>query len=101
MTPTCPTTPEAIGKHNPDRSGRTIDTVFDDLAPKETFSAFFNGTGSPALSLPLGRSESGLPIGIQFVAPFGREDTLLRLAAVLEAEYAWSRKRPPVHVVHA
>jgi amidase len=101
VTPTCPTTPEAIGKHNPDRSGRTIDTVFDDLAPKETFSALFNGTGSPAISLPLGWSQSGLPIGVQFVAPFGREDTLLRLGAVLEAEYAWSRKRPPVHVVYA
>lgn len=100
VTPTCPTTPEPIGTHDPDRPGRTIDTVFEDLAPKETFSALFNGTGSPAISLPLGMSKAGLPIGVQFIASFGREDTLLRLAAVLEQEYAWARRRPPVHVAH-
>ena len=100
VTPTCPTTPEPIGTHNPDRPGRTIDTVFDDLAPKETFSALFNGTGSPAMSLPLAWTQGGLPVGVQFIAPFGREDTLLRLGAVLESEYVWTKRRPPVHVAH-
>ncbi|MFZ5790180.1 MAG: amidase [Pseudomonadota bacterium] len=98
VTPTCPTTPEPIGTHDPDRPGHTIDSVFEDLAPKETFSALFNGTGSPALSLPLGWTATGLPIGIQFVAAFGREDLLLRLARVLELEYAWGGRRPPLHV---
>jgi len=100
VTPTCPTTPEPVGTYNPDRPGRDIDTIFADLAPKETFSALFNGTGSPAMSLPLAWTPSGLPIGVQFIAPFGREDILLRLGAVLEAEYAWSTKRPPVHVAN-
>jgi len=49
------------------------------------FTEPFNTTGQPALSLPLERSASGLPIGMQFVARFGREDLLLRLAAQLEA----------------
>jgi amidase len=98
VTPTCPTLPEPIGTYNPARPGTTIDTFFADLAPKETFTALFNGTGSPALSLPLGHSKQGLPIGIQFIAAFGREDLLLRLAAVLEQEYRWQKRKPPIHV---
>lgn len=98
VTPTCPSLPEPVGTHDPARPGQSIDTVFADLAPKETFSALFNGTGSPAISLPLGQSRQGLPIGVQFVSAFGREDLLLSLASVLEVEYAWARRRPSVHV---
>lgn len=98
VTPTCAITPEPIGTHNPNRPGLDIDDVFADLAPKETFSALFNGTGSPALSLPLGQNKTGLPIGIQFVAAFGREELLLRLGRVLEQEIGWHDQRPPVHV---
>jgi amidase len=101
VTPTCPALPEPVGTHNPARPGMTVDKFFEDLAPKETFSALFNGTGSPALSLPLGQSGQGLPIGIQFVAAFGREDLLLRLAAVLEQEYRWHKRRPPIHVANS
>ncbi|RUX27624.1 amidase [Mesorhizobium sp. M7A.F.Ca.US.011.01.1.1] len=98
VTPTCAISPELLGTHNPDRPGRDIDTVFADLAPKETFSALFNGTGSPAISLPLGWTQNGLPIGVQFVAAFGRDDLLLRLGAVLEADYAWHQRKPPTHI---
>jgi amidase len=97
VTPTCPTLPEPIGTYDPARPGQTIDTVFADLAPKETFTALFNGTGSPALSLPLGQTGLGLPIGIQFIASFGREDVLLQLARVLEMEYSWNKRRPSIH----
>ena len=100
VTPTCPALPEPVGTYDPARPGATIDRFFADLAPKETFSALFNGTGSPALSLPLGQSKQGLPIGIQFVAAFGREDVLLRLAAVLEQEYQWQKRRPQIHVAN-
>ncbi len=98
VTPTCAITPEPIGTHDPNRPGHTIDSVFQDLAPKETFSAIFNATGSPAISLPLGQTAAGLPIGVQFIARFGGEDLLLRLAHVLEQDYAWHRRRPVVHV---
>ena len=98
VTPTCPTTPEPIGTHDPNRPGHTIDSVFEDLAPKETFTALFNATGSPALSLPIAWTDAGLPIGIQFVAQFGREDVLLPLARVLEQDCKWEHRRPPVHV---
>jgi amidase len=100
VTPTSPTTAEKIGTFGPDRPGRTIDTVFDDLAPKETFTALFNATGSPAMSLPLGWTASGLPIGVQLAGAFGREDVLLKLGAALEAEHGWERRRPPVHITN-
>jgi amidase len=98
VTPTAPITPEPVGTYDPDRPGRDIDSVFEDLAPKETFTALFNGTGSPAISLPLGWTQAGLPVGVQFVAGFGREEMLLRLARLLEQDYRWDRHRPALHV---
>jgi amidase len=59
-----------------------------------TFTAMFNVTGQPAISLPLHWSEDGLPIGVQLVAGFGREDVLLRVAAQLEEARPWADRVP-------
>ncbi|MGB0921161.1 MAG: amidase [Alphaproteobacteria bacterium] len=58
------------------------------------YTAPFNMTGQPAISLPLGMSENGLPIGLQFVGRYGDEATLLRLAASLEEADPWIGRRP-------
>ncbi|MEM9048931.1 MAG: amidase [Pseudomonadota bacterium] len=50
------------------------------------YTPILNLAGLPGLSLPMGQTASGLPIGLQFAARFGREDLLLGLAGVLEAE---------------
>ena len=53
-------------------------------------------TGLPAISLPLNVNDDGLPIGSHLVAPYGREDVLLRVAAQLEEARPWADRRPPV-----
>jgi amidase len=61
------------------------------------FTAQFNITGQPAMSLPLHWNRDGLPIGVQLIAAYGREDVLLRVAAQLEAARPWQQRTPPVH----
>jgi amidase len=63
------------------------------------FTALINATGQPAISLPLQTSEEGLPIGVQLIAPLGREDVLLRVAAQLEEAHPWADRFPDVFSV--
>ncbi len=58
------------------------------------YTAQFNVTGQPAVSLPLQWSADGLPMGVQLVAAYGREDLLVRLASQLEAAAPWRGRHP-------
>jgi amidase len=95
VTPVIPELPWTLGQF-----GATADNPLHGLgraAAVVPFTVPFNISGQPAVSLPLGWSGSGLPIGVQLVADHGREDLLLRLAAQVEAAAPWSDRRPPVH----
>jgi amidase len=61
------------------------------------FTAFFNMSGQPAVSLPLYWTEEGLPVGVQLGAAYAREDVLIRLGSQLEQARPWSGRIPPVH----
>jgi amidase len=60
------------------------------------FTLPFNVTGQPAISLPVHWTAKGLPIGIQLIAAFGREDLLLRVGSQLEQAVGWNERRPGV-----
>ena len=53
------------------------------------FTPLFNATGAPAASVPLAKTEDGMPIGIQIGAALGQEKTLLRLARAFEVATPW------------
>ncbi len=82
MTPTMGILPPRIG--DLDMMSDDDETYLNILYGMIGFTALFNDTGLPAISVPLGRSASGLPVGIQFVAPMGGEGLLLSIAGQLE-----------------
>jgi amidase len=58
------------------------------------YTAVFNVTGQPAMSVPLQWNAAGLPIGMHVVGRFGEESTLFRLAGQLERAQPWSDRIP-------
>jgi amidase len=94
VTPTLAEPPTRIGEfqNDPDqpmapmiRAGRYV-----------AFTPAFNASGQPAISLPMHWTPDGLPVGVQLVAAYGREDLLLRLASQLEMAQPWAHRRPAI-----
>jgi amidase len=96
VTPTLPAAPVELGwfGRQPVTDARAITSSW---ARHETFTAPFNLTGQPAISLPLALDAEGLPIGVQLVARHADEATLLRAASLLESALPWADRIPPVH----
>ena len=97
LTPTLVKLPEPIGTYTKKRND--IDYVgYMRLCDEvRIHPPAANVTGQPAISLPLGQSKSDLPIGVQFMARFGEESALIRLASSLEKALPWCDRIPPVH----
>jgi amidase len=98
VTPTLGQLPARHGTLDYDNPDHTVRSWLRRLFEYGPFTAPFNISGHPAISLPLGQSRTGLPIGVQLVAGRGREDLLLRVAAQLEQAVPWAGRRPAVVV---
>jgi amidase len=93
VTPTLGEPPPRLGEMRPPDDNPLGTERALGLIP---FTWPFNVTGQPALSLPLHWNAAGLPVGVQLVAAYGREDVLLRVAAQLEQARPWAHRRPPI-----
>ncbi|MGH9296809.1 MAG: amidase [Acidimicrobiales bacterium] len=83
----------------PARIGELSEPVTGQMRVIQTlqYTAQVNVSGQPAISLPIYWSKEGLPIGVQLIAGYGREDVLVRIASQLENAASWTDRVPPVH----
>lgn len=74
-----------------------LDAFLEALFDLSPFSAAFNASGQPAISLPVHQTPKGLPIGVQLVGGFAKDAMILKLAAQLEAASTWHCVAPNPH----
>jgi amidase len=93
LTPVLAKPPIALGQID----GSKGMAVFATLTDYVGYTPLQNVAGAPAMSVPLGWSAGGLPIGVHFSAPAGQERRLLELAYELEQAQPWASRRPAVN----
>ncbi|MCM3846754.1 amidase family protein [Pseudonocardia sp. DR1-2] len=86
---------DAALEHPVEIDGRPLSGYLDWMRAATLVSA----TGLPAMSVPAGLDEGGLPVGLQLVGPDGGDDLLLAVAAALETAEPWTA-RPPLWTAH-
>ncbi|MEU2563786.1 amidase [Streptomyces longispororuber] len=93
VAPVSQVAPFAVEREYPDVvDGRAQETYIDWMR-----SAFFVSLlGGPALAVPAGFTEAGLPVGVQIVGPPRAERAVLEAGAAFEAATGWGRRRPPL-----
>ena len=95
MTPTFSTEIVRIGVFGPDTAWPD---QRDHLVDYAGYCWIDNFAGSPSISLPIGFSDNGLPVGMQFATRPGGEALLLALAYQLENAIEWWDRKPPIWV---
>ena len=92
VTPTLTQLPRPMGYY--DMSMPDID-AYNALWTDACFMFPFNFSGLPAVSLPLGMSKGGVPIGVQLVGRYGDEAAILAASTQLEQAMPWKDRMPP------
>ena len=96
LTPTLGRVPQPIDYYSQDNRELDFQAFFRRCDDSMAYMPLANFTGQPAVSLPLGMSSAGLPLGMQFMSKFGDEATLLRLAAHFEQAMPWQQRVPDI-----
>ena len=99
LTATMAEPPAVIGRFDPRRTDAWqsfIEYRLQHVLPYSPFTPLANGTGQPAMSLPLFVNGTGLPVGTHIMGRAGEDDVLLQLAAQLEQADPWFHRRPPL-----
>ena len=78
--------------------GKPAPVAIDAAGRFMPFTPPFNLTGQPAISIPAGTGGDGLPLSVQLVGRFGREDVLYSLAAQVESAAPWAHQRPALAI---
>jgi amidase len=94
LTPGLGQRPVPIGTINPQKEDDAFSALIPDSSDFTPYTAVWNVTGQPAISLPLFHGDDGLPTAIQLVGPPIGEELLLTLASQIEAERPWADRRP-------
>ncbi len=94
LTPTVAMLPRPVGWFTGDSSGSDPAADFERQKRFTPYTAMYNMTGQPAISLPLYWSKAGLPIGMMLIGRPGGDAALLSLAAQVEAALPWHARRP-------
>jgi amidase len=92
ITPTMTIEPPRVGLLEAVHAGAGVPIL--EIVAMAAFTAIFNITGQPAVSLPLHVAESGLPVGVQIVAGPWQDAALIRVASQLEQADPWSHRHP-------
>ena len=92
VTPTMSIEPPPVGLLEAVHAGAGGPVI--EVVAMAAFTAIFNITGQPAISLPLHMAASGLPVGVQIVAGGWREAQLVRVASSLEQADPWAGRSP-------
>lgn len=96
LSPTMGVPPAELGTIGNGADDEDPTAPLERAVPYAAFTAAFNATGQPAISLPLHWNDEGLPIGVQLAAPLGREDVLLQVGSQLEQAQPWADRRAPL-----
>ena len=94
LTPGLGQRPVPIGTINPHKEDDPFSALIPDSSDFTPYTAVWNVTGQPAISLPLLQGDDGLPTSIQLVGPPIGEELLLSLSSQIEAERPWANRRP-------
>ena len=96
LSPVTATPPPAIGTL--DTNSSDVDSYLKAVFEFIPFTAISNQAGIPSMSVPLWWNENNIPIGVQLMSGYGRDDVLFSLAAQLEQARPWKDVKPPICV---